>query len=89
MSEKTFICFDSRAGGGDTDDASVLEAWDGPDNDAKAIEEARECWSRQGAVVYKYDVKLKGFGFGTKDLTNQTYVGHVDDYRTFPKKKKK
>ena len=81
-----YIVYDSRAGAGDTEEASVLECFDrDDDNDAAAIEEAREDWRQQGAVVYKYYPDPNT----PRNLIKETYVGHVDDYHTFPRKKKK
>ena len=79
----TYIVYDSRAGAGDIDEASVLEIFEA-DNDVEAIKEARESWASQRAIVYKYDIDPKN----PKQLTNETYVGCVDDYKSFPKRRK-
>lgn len=80
--KKTYIVYDSRAGDGDTDNASVLEAFDA-ESDEKAMEEARDCWATMAAVLYRYDNDP-----GTNNLMGEHLVGFVDDYKTFPKRKK-
>ena len=75
----TYIVYDSRAGSGDTDDASVLEAFD-CENDEKAMAEARENWADMAACLYRYDTEP-----GTKTLKGENFVGFVDA----PKKKRK
>ena len=61
--------YDSRAGGGDTNAASVLEAFDG-ESDQGALVEARLLWLDQHAQLYAY--RKEG-----EKLVNERFVGVV------------
>ena len=53
MSEQVYILYDSRAAGGDTEDAAIYETCD---TEAEALE-SRKNWP--DAVCYGYDLVMK------------------------------
>ena len=80
MKRVNYIVYDGRAAFS-TEDATILEAFsleNDQDHDGLAMKEARQSWKKQGAFLYKYTLK-------NDILIEETMVGFIDDYDSFPR----